>query len=72
MNGRYVCFIELFNEGYINYIQCPNAEGGFTLCLDFENYAKLFDTTDEAIAWAKSYGLKDGEFGVICYWIEGC
>ena len=72
MNGRYVCFIELFNEGYSNFVQCPNDEGGFTLCADFENYAKLFDTTDEAITWAKSHGLKDGEFGVRCYWIEVC
>lgn len=70
MNGRYVCFIELFDEGNYNYIQCANDEGGFTLCVDFENFAKHFETTDDAIMWAKAHGLKDGEFGVKYYWIE--
>ena len=71
VNARYVCFIELFDEGNYNYIQCANEEGGFTLCVDFENFAKPFNTIDDAIMWAKSHGLKDGEFGIIYYWIEG-
>ena len=36
INSRYICFIELFDEGNYNYIECPNDEGGFTLCVDKE------------------------------------
>ena len=68
MSGRYMCFLELFKYG--DYIEEYAGDGSFTLCVDFENYAKHFDTTKEAITWAKSHGLKDGEFGVRCYWIE--
>ena len=68
--GGFLYSIEKGGEGNYNYIQCANDECGFTLCVDFENYAKHFTTTDEAIIWAKSHGLKDGEFGVRCYWIE--
>ena len=67
---RYIYFIEPFNEGSYNYIECENGEDGFTLCRDFENFAKHFDTIDEAIMWARSHGLKDCEFGVNYYWIE--
>lgn len=70
MAGRYVCFIELF-EYNGDYIQAavPGEDRTFVLCVDFENYAKHFDTTEEAIKWAKAHGLKDGEFGVRCYWV---
>lgn len=70
MNGKYVCFIELFEQGNYSYIENAVEDGGFLLCVDFENYAKHFNTTDEAINWAKAHGLKDGEFGIRCYWIE--
>ena len=66
MLGQYICFLELFEYG--DYIEEFAEDGSFTLCVDSENCAKHFDTTEEAITWAKSYGLKDGEFGVRCYW----
>lgn len=71
MSGRYICFIELFEYGNYNFIQeaAHDEDGSFVLCVDFENYAKHFDTTEEAIKWAKAHGLKDGEFGVRCYWV---
>lgn len=68
MSGRYICFLELFE--YCDFIEDVSEDGSFTLCVDFENYAKHFNTTEEAITWAKSHGLKDGEFGVGCYWVE--
>ena len=68
MSGRYICFLVLLEYGD-NY-EAESEEGSFTLCVDFENYAKHFDTTEEAITWAKSHKLKDGKFGVRCYWAE--
>lgn len=68
MSGRYICFLVLLEYG--DYIEAVSEDGSFTLCVDFENYAKHFDTTEEAITWAKSHKLKDGKFGVRCYWAE--
>lgn len=68
MSGRYICFLVLFEYG--DYIEAVSEDGSFTLCVDFENYAKHFDTTEESITWAKSHKLKDGKFGVRCYWAE--
>lgn len=65
MLGRYTCFLALSEHG--DYIEGVTEDGSFTLCVDFTNRAKHFETTNEAIAWAKSHGLKDGEFVVRCY-----
>lgn len=70
MNGKYVCFIELFGDGNYNFIESVTDNNHFWICSDFAHHAKHFDTTDEAINWAKAHGLKDGEFGIRCYWIE--